>query len=199
MYKQLSPTAPFQPAPPAAIIVFTPLPWDLPFHQALVASWGPGKEVSSSDTDPRSIAEDYWVHQQSCWHLQVCTLEEGQEKPDQREKETKGVRSSRGNTKISRGGKAPFRSCMLQPMENNTRPDGYAWWNCSQWRASTGAEENHEEETATAERNSCVLTTLYSPPWCFNRVGELGEKEWSWAWEKWEERCGSIICLFCFN
>lgn len=155
VYTQLSPTAPFQPVPPAAITVPTPLLWDLPFHQALVASWGPGKEVSSSDTDPRSIAEDYWVHQQSCWHLQVCTLEEGQEKPDQREKETKGVRSSRGNTKISRGGKAPFRSrhphcsplrtmpgqMKLQPVESQHWSRGKPW----------GRNSNSREELLCAD------------------------------------------------
>lgn len=115
----------------------------------------------------------------------------------QGEEETKGVRCSRGNTKISRGGEASFWSRYPRCSPQRTKPDQM---DMPDETAASGEPSLEQRKTMRREeRNSSVLTNLYSPPWSLNRVGELGVKEWSWAWESWEERCGFIICLFCFN
>lgn len=143
MHKQLSPIAPFQPAPPA--LLRSPWGW--------VASWGPaevaqrwplGKEGSSSAMDPlqnsaESISKAGGIsramHVKKGRKRQTGRGGNKRSEMQQREHQDQQRRRSFILEQIS----------TLQPTENKARSDGYARWNCSQWRAVPGAEENHEE------------------------------------------------------
>lgn len=142
MYNQLSPTAPFQPAPPAAIAVPTPLLCDLCFRQAWVARFWQMRTCRGGLQGKRPVALPQ-IHCRTQLNTSkaggISRKMQGKGRKSQTEKGTKGVRSSRGNTKISRGGKALFwsrHSC------------------CSPWRAMPDQMDMPDETAA------CGVPTL---------------------------------------